>query len=145
MNKIPFKIVTSIFLSFATAQSFAQTKPASGIERKDEINLAIEIPQPPEKFLYRISGKFGDKVYYPDAVPLISFENSEKWQREVGKIAIGTEIKLGAVTTFKGRHFYGVEKKETQGGKELISIVWVDGMFVEISGPNANYKSTVAK
>lgn len=122
------------------ATVFAQSK-----DRATEVILAIEIPVPTEKFLYRVTGTVAGVEYYPSKVPLISFENSEKWMRQVGEIDVGSEFKIDKISSFKGRHFFGVEQKVNQGGKEIITIVWLDGMFLEVSGPNASFKSTVAK
>ena len=98
------------------------------------VAAAYALPLRHERYTWKITGKNPQgKVRFTDAVPVYFVDVYHR--HEIGKIAIGTEIKLDKVTHFRGVLHYAVPFKsqelddiERVGWKGL---AWVSGETVE--------------
>lgn len=86
------------------------------------------MPEKPEDFAWKVTGKFNGKQVYPAAVPVYS-DASEGRATRLGEIPIGTDIKLESFIRLGRMIYYAIPFN----GKTA----YVNGLYVEPAGKKA--------
>jgi hypothetical protein len=143
MNKIVIYIFLIFFLSIAdSASSQIRNKrstnpnpPKIKIDPISMINLGTEVPSPPDKYTYVVSGKIGGFEVYKDKVPLWELHGS-LGRIQIGEVPVGSTIKLENINKYAGTTYYGVPLTKKIGNVDLNYYGWLEGSCVSITGIN---------
>lgn len=101
------------------------------------VSPAFEVPQHPERYTWKVTGKMAGKDIFPDGVPVYDFSGGSRGK--VGTIPVGTEIKLDAFKNVGYVHYY--QLPWTGPGPKF---VWISGNFIEPASFNGAAADTSA-
>jgi hypothetical protein len=124
----------------APGQGFKQTYPqpkkatAAGPER---IDPSTEVPDHPEKAIWKLSNKKFPPGANPDDVPVYSFGGLFGRRTLVGQAKVGDEITLEEVRLAMGRNHFKFKWSGAPPQNPNIPVqpeYWIDGINIEYSG-----------
>lgn len=101
------------------------------------VSPAFEVPQHPERYTWKVTGKMAGKDIYPEGVPVYDFSGGSRGK--VGTIPVGTEIKLDAFKNVGYVHYY--QLPWTGPGPKF---VWISGNFIEPASFNGGAPDNAA-
>lgn len=96
-----------------------------------DVDVGFEVPTYPKYSTWKVSGKLGTDVLYPEKVPVFDLNSLTGEVLEVGTVAVGTEIALEYFKSYQSRYYYEIpgEKIEFSPGITRPT-AWVLGSFI---------------
>ena len=98
------------------------------------------IPDDPDRFLWRITNKVGGKAVSTGAVRVFGFDEFGGGGK-IGEIAAGTTVRLIAHRRVNRSIFYAIPFERVGVARQpgmTAGIGWVEGFYIEVAGMNPN-------
>lgn len=105
------------------------------INHQTRVNAAVDIPKMAEFYTWKISGKIGEAVMYPEAVPVYAWNSINNDISSAGTIAVDSEIEITSFVTSRGKLFYKVADELVTllpevNLKDVAGNLFVSGYFI---------------
>jgi hypothetical protein len=139
-----FFIVLSAGLLIAAGPAPGGAAPASGkkkvyftypqppkVKPDDPMRVdpGTQVPEHPERYVWKVSGKIRGKVVYPSAVPVYAFDDFGGGRpTRIGEVPVGTEVKLETIHPGGRIHYYVVPFSGST------RTAWMNGLYIEPAG-----------